>query len=296
MTDLSEILLVAGVYAGIIMIILLVPFWWDIKKSYKLKHDAIDLINNLVNKDKLGQIDKDKLGDLMKSAAEQPEGIPGFGRVLMTLGVVIIVGIAIIHLLVLSTSLAEFNSVPSLNASSPAFNQTLLFIKDLKTKQLQMAESLLTILGGAVSAIIGFYFGTKAAEPKAEAKPAPSPSPDFSVSAAPNELAIPPGGKGNSDVTVASSNGFNSAVTLSLSGNPLGVTASFSPNLVTPPSGGSIKSNLEVSVGGSTQPGKYTLTVTGVSGSLTHTATITLEVKSITPEVKSITPEVKSKG
>jgi subtilisin family serine protease len=111
----------------------------------------------------------------------------------------------------------------------------------------------------------------------AVATPPPPPPPDFSLSASPNSLTIQQGLSSSSTVTVTSLNGFSGAVTLSLSGNPAGVTGTFSPNPT------STTSTLTITVGSSTPTGSYPLTVTGVSGSLTHTTTITLTVSAPPP-------------
>src|SRR5205807_1774065 len=62
------------------------------------------------------------------------------------------------------------------------------------------------------------------------------------------------------------------AVTFSVSGLPGGATASFSPNPAT------ASSTMTVGTGAATPPGSYALTITGASGTLTHTASVTLTV------------------
>jgi hypothetical protein len=79
---------------------------------------------------------------------------------------------------------------------------------------------------------------------------------------------------------VGSLNGFSSAVSLSATGQPSGVTASFSPTSVTPPANGSATSTLTFSASSGAAVGTYTVTTTGTSGSTIHSATITLTVTS----------------
>ncbi len=110
------------------------------------------------------------------------------------------------------------------------------------------------------------------------------PVPDFGLSATPPSQTLEQGASGNYSVTVNPSNGFNSAVTFSLSGLPAGATSSFTPN----PATGS--STLAVTVGGSTPAGTYPLTVTGVSGTLTHTTTVSLTVSLLPDFGLSATP------
>ncbi len=104
--------------------------------------------------------------------------------------------------------------------------------------------------------------------------PAASVTPDFSVSCSPSSLSAAQGGNATSTCTVTSTNGFNSAVTLSCTGLPSGVTCGFVGNPVTPPANGSVNSTLTVSVAGTTTPGTYSFQAQGVGGSLTRTAPI----------------------
>jgi hypothetical protein len=101
-----------------------------------------------------------------------------------------------------------------------------------------------------------------------------SSTPDFSIGASPASLSIAQGSAGNSTITVTSLNGFNSATTLSASGLPSGVTASFSPNPVTPPANGNTTSTLTLTASGTATTGNATVTVTGTSGSLAHSTTL----------------------
>jgi subtilase family serine protease len=105
-------------------------------------------------------------------------------------------------------------------------------------------------------------------------------SPNFSVSASPTSVSIPQGGSGTSTITVTSTGGFNSATTLSASGLPSGVTATFSTNPVTPPANGSATSTLTLTASSSATVGTATITITGTSGSTSHSTTISLTVTS----------------
>ncbi|MGA3129175.1 MAG: choice-of-anchor D domain-containing protein [Terracidiphilus sp.] len=107
-----------------------------------------------------------------------------------------------------------------------------------------------------------------------------SSSPSFSLSDSPSSLSIAQGGSGTSTITVASSDGFDSAVSLSVSGLPSGVTASFSPSSVTPSANGSATSTITLTASSSATAGSATLTITGTSGSLTTTTTVALTVGS----------------
>jgi uncharacterized repeat protein (TIGR01451 family) len=101
--------------------------------------------------------------------------------------------------------------------------------------------------------------------------------PDFSITAV-SPITIAVGGSGTSLATVKSIDTFASAAKLTASG-PSGFQESFSANPVTPPSGGSTTSTLTVSLGPSVTAGSYTVHVTGTSGALTHSASVSVNVQ-----------------
>src|SRR5882724_910521 len=102
------------------------------------------------------------------------------------------------------------------------------------------------------------------------------PTPDFTISASPSSVTIAAGGSGNSTITTAVSGGFNSAIALSASGQPTGVTVSFSPASIAAPGSGT--STMTITVAASATAGTSTITVTGTGGAITHTTTVTLTV------------------
>ena len=108
----------------------------------------------------------------------------------------------------------------------------------------------------------------------------PAASPNFTIGTSPASVAVTQGGTGTSTTTITSLNSFNAATTLSATGLPAGVTAAFSTNPVTPPANGSATSTLTFTASASATVGSATVTVTGVSGSLTHATTISLTVNS----------------
>jgi hypothetical protein len=103
-------------------------------------------------------------------------------------------------------------------------------------------------------------------------------TPDFTVSASPSSVSVTQGMSASTTVTVGSTNGFNSAVSLSASGLPSGVTASFSPASVTPAANGSANSTLTFTASATATTGTVNVTVTGTSGSTSHSATVSLTV------------------
>jgi kumamolisin len=97
-------------------------------------------------------------------------------------------------------------------------------------------------------------------------------SPTYSLSA--TSVSIVQGSSGTSTVTSTVEDGFDSAVTLSVSGLPTGVTYTFNPTSIT----GSGTSSLALTVASTTATGSYTVTVSGTGGSITQTTTFTLTV------------------
>jgi hypothetical protein len=94
-------------------------------------------------------------------------------------------------------------------------------------------------------------------------------TPDFTLSATPTSLSIIRGETATYTITVNSVNGFAGAVSLSLAGAPPRTPTSFSPNPA------NSTSTLSIPTRG---PGSYTLTITGTSGTKSHSVTVTLFV------------------
>ena len=80
------------------------------------------------------------------------------------------------------------------------------------------------------------------------------------------------GTSGTSYVYISPQYGFTGSVSLSVSGLPSGVTASFSPNPTTS------NSTLTLTASSTASLGQYTLTITGTSGTQTATTTLTLGI------------------
>jgi hypothetical protein len=99
-----------------------------------------------------------------------------------------------------------------------------------------------------------------------------STPPDFTISVSPGSQSVRRGSTATYTVTITRLNGFTGSVTLSLTGQPSGSTVTFTPNPAT------TSATLTVVTRSSTSRRTYTLTIRGVSGSLSHTATATLTV------------------
>jgi subtilase family serine protease len=106
-----------------------------------------------------------------------------------------------------------------------------------------------------------------------------SSSPGFSLSASPASVSVVQGHSGTSTITSTVTGGFSGAIALSATGQPSGVTVSFSPTSIT----GAGTSTMTITVGSSTLAGTYAITVKGTSGSTTANTTVSLTVTGTNP-------------
>jgi hypothetical protein len=102
-----------------------------------------------------------------------------------------------------------------------------------------------------------------------------NPAGDFSLSATPSSLTIVRGNSGTYTVSIAALQGFTGSVSLNITGVPSRVTASFNPTTVS----GSGSSVLKMQPGRRSRAGTYNLTITGTSGNLVHSTSVTLVLK-----------------
>ncbi len=96
---------------------------------------------------------------------------------------------------------------------------------------------------------------------------AASKTPDFTIAATAHQ-SVYPGQAGVYTVSITPTNGFSGNVSLSVSGLPAGATATFVTNPLT---SSTTSTSLIVNVGTSVPQANYSLTITGTSGSLSHT-------------------------
>ena len=101
-------------------------------------------------------------------------------------------------------------------------------------------------------------------------------SPNFTISASPTSITVSRGSSGNSTITTAVTGGFNSAITLSATGQGSGQTVTFSPNPIAAPGAGT--STMTVRVGSRSALGKHTITIKGTGGGVSHTTTVILTI------------------
>src|SRR5260370_858168 len=110
--------------------------------------------------------------------------------------------------------------------------------------------------------------------------------PGFSLSASPSSLTFLQGAASSTTttITIHPLNGFNGNVTLTASGLPSGVSASFGTNPAT------TSSLLTLSAAGTATVGTYTVTIAGASGTVSNTATIALTVNPVGNYTLSASP------
>lgn len=96
----------------------------------------------------------------------------------------------------------------------------------------------------------------------------------FLVNGPSDNINVCAGEIGSVNLDLTSVAGFNNAVTLTVTGAPAGATVDISPNPVTP----SGTATITISDLTPAMAGNYTLSVTGVGGSITQTATVALTV------------------
>jgi len=99
-------------------------------------------------------------------------------------------------------------------------------------------------------------------------------TPGFGLTASPTTVSVLQGGTGRSTIASTVLNGFNSAISLSATGQPAGVTVTFSPTSIT----GAGTSTITFAASASVAAGTYRITVTGTSGSVTESVALALTV------------------
>jgi hypothetical protein len=138
--------------------------------------------------------------------------------------------------------------------------------------------SLVTLLAAlAVLATTGYAVYAAAAKPA-----------DFSLTATASQSVVP-GEAGVYTVTMTPLNGFSGSVNLTVAGLPKSTQATFVTNPLTT---SKASTSMIVETGSAAPVGTYTLTITGMSGSLTHSVTAQLKIVASAPFTLDETPTV----
>ena len=101
---------------------------------------------------------------------------------------------------------------------------------------------------------------------------------DFSIYSGTTKVRVKAGGNASYGLTLTPLLGFSGSVSLTVAGLPANSSETFSLNPVTLTYPKTASSTLSVSTTNTTPVGTYTLTITGTSGSLTHSINVTLIV------------------
>src|SRR5271170_7842229 len=108
-----------------------------------------------------------------------------------------------------------------------------------------------------------------------------APAGDFTLTAAPSALTVVSGGAGQQiSVNAVSTNSFAGAVSVAIAGLPAGVTAQPATLTLTP----GTPQSVSLTAGTSAVVGNSTLTLTGNSGALSHSAMVALTVSAPQPD------------
>jgi hypothetical protein len=108
----------------------------------------------------------------------------------------------------------------------------------------------------------------------------PTPTPDFSLGVSPATASVMGGAAGQSiSVTASGMNGFAAAVTVSPGGLPAGVTAKPATLTLTP----GVAQNITFAADATVATGATTVTLTGTSGTLSHSTTVALATTAAPP-------------
>jgi hypothetical protein len=114
----------------------------------------------------------------------------------------------------------------------------------------------------------------------------PPPQPDFSLAATPAWVTLVAGQAGQTvSVVAVAANGFTGTVAVSVSGLPSGVTAQPATLTLTP----GTAQNLSIVAASSAAAGTAAITLSGTSGTLTHTSTVTATISSPPPSNFTLT-------
>jgi glycosyl hydrolase family 39 (putative alpha-L-iduronidase) len=112
----------------------------------------------------------------------------------------------------------------------------------------------------------------------------------FSISVSPGSQSVSRGSSTTYTATITDLNGYSSTKTLSVTGLPSGATATFNPSSLP----GSGTSTLTVQTAGETPIGTFTLSITATSGTLQHSAQVSLVVSGPTDFSLSVTPSSRT--
>ena len=149
------------------------------------------------------------------------------------------------------------------SVAAPGAGTSSLTLTATPTARLGTYTSKITASGGGLSATLPVVITV-------------TPPPNFTLAASAKSVSVQQGGSKTVNLTFAVSGGFNSAVALSASGLPTGVTPGFSPSTL--PAPGSGTSVLTLSVAPNAATGSQVVTITATGGGITKTVPLTVTI------------------
>jgi|HubBroStandDraft_1064217.scaffolds.fasta_scaffold00097_8 subtilase family serine protease len=184
------------------------------------------------------------------------------------------------------TSTGGFDSATTLSATGLPTGVTAAFSTNpvtpaangSATSTLTLTASSTATVGAATVTITGTSGSLTQSTTIALTVNASSGTKNFTLSLSPSSFTIDERGSVSTTLTVTSVNGFNSAVDLSVSAFPSGVSATASANPVTPPANGSVKVTITWSATRRAPTGTTTIELIGTSGSLTNETPVAITV------------------
>jgi subtilase family serine protease len=178
--------------------------------------------------------------------------------------------------------IALVNQQLAANSEAPiGFINPTIYAQNVTSQYAADFHDITSGTSGSFSAVTGYDLVTGWGSPNAGligALTGVAPAPGYSLSASPASVTVATGSTGSSTITSTVTGGFSSAVALTASGLPAGVTVGFSPASIT----GTGSSTLTFTVASTTTPGTYPITVSGTSGSTVNTTTVSLTVTGVT--------------
>jgi subtilase family serine protease len=181
----------------------------------------------------------------------------------------------------ISTSVSGgFNSAVALSASTPTgitvtFNPTSIAApgSGSSTATINVAS---TVAAGTYSITVTGTGGGLTQSTTISLTVTAAVQPAFTVSASPSSITLSRRSSGKVTITTSGSGGFNSAISLSSSGQGSAQTVTFSPKSIAAPGSGS--STMTITTGNNGAVGSHTITVTATGGGITHTTTVILTI------------------
>lgn len=150
----------------------------------------------------------------------------------------------------------------------------LLSVNDQLT--VQELKDYLMNYGDSIPALSGMCISGKRLNAYGSVSQVSPPAPTFRLSATPTSQTINQGDSASYTINIESVLGFSDPVSLSADSSPaINATITFNPNPGTPGS----SSVMQVVTTESTDPADYLITITGVSGDITKTTSVTLTVE-----------------